>query len=68
MLRILIPFLTLALLLIGAYVGARRFDRRQRTRGRWEEYGPPEETEKPPNFGAKTNDMGERLEVTGRPW
>ena len=46
-------------------VAARRFEARERTRGRWDEYGPLVETEEPP-MGMRGNRMSWRLEVIGR--
>ena len=49
------------------WLAARRFDAKQRERGRWDEYGPLVETEKPPREAARPWwDMSERLEVVGR--
>jgi hypothetical protein len=52
-------------LLFGFRVAARRFAARQRRLGRWDEYGPLEETEEPPVSG-KYGFMDERLEVIGK--
>jgi hypothetical protein len=52
-------------MLLIVYLAARRFTERQRKLGRWDEYGPLVETEKPP-LGIRGGDMGERLEVIGR--
>ena len=46
-------------------VAARRFEARERARGRWDEYGPLVETEEPP-MGMRGNRMSWRLEVIGR--
>ena len=49
-------------MLVGLGVAARKFAARQRQQGRWDEFGPLEETQGPPtgNHG-----MSERLEVIG---
>ena len=52
-------------LLVGARAAARRFERRQRELGRWDEYGPLIESERPAR-GLHRNQMNERLEVTGQ--
>jgi hypothetical protein len=44
---------------------ARRFEARERARGRWDEYGPLVETEPPP-IGMRSTYMSWRLEVIGR--
>ena len=44
---------------------ARRFEAQERARGRWDEFGPLEETEPPP-LGMRSTYMSWRLEVTGR--
>jgi hypothetical protein len=47
------------------YFGARRFEKKQRELGRWDQYGPLEETEPPPG-GFRGRAMSERLEVVGQ--
>jgi hypothetical protein len=72
-----VPALLMLMLLITARA-ARRFEARERKLGRWDQYGPLEETESPadalappgapyaPGFRADTRNMEERLEVTGQ--
>jgi hypothetical protein len=50
--------------LIGFRASARRFAAQQRRLGRWDEYGPLEETSRPP-AAATGGEMSERLEVIG---
>jgi hypothetical protein len=58
--------LIVGVLLLIPYIAARRFAARQRQLGRWDQYGPLVETEKPPKGGYGSGDMGERLEIVGR--
>jgi hypothetical protein len=65
---ILVPaaiFGALVAVFVGFYVGARRFAVRQQRLGRWDEYGPLEETQAPPHT-VKGGEMSERLEVIGK--
>ena len=58
--------LLVGMLALIPFVAARRFAARQRKLGRWDEYGPLVETEKPPTGGYGSGNMGERLEIVGR--
>jgi hypothetical protein len=51
--------------IVAFVVGVQRFAARQRRLGRWDEYGPLEETEGPPT-GGQGGQMSERLEVVGK--
>lgn len=53
--------------LAAIVISARRFARRQRERGRWDQYGPLEETEAPRSLFSPIRGGGmiERLEVLG---
>jgi len=42
---ILLALVAIVVLFVGAPMAARRFERQQKQRGRWDEYGPLEETE-----------------------
>ena len=58
----------LALFLVFVSLASRRFEARERESGRWDEYGPLEETEPPPSqgqYGLK-REMSERLEASGQ--
>lgn len=66
MIDVIAVVLLMGVLLLMASVAARRFVARQRQLGRWDQYGPLEETERPPVGGYGSGNMGERLEVTGR--
>ncbi|HKN68473.1 MAG TPA: hypothetical protein VJW73_19450 [Gemmatimonadaceae bacterium] len=68
MLHFLIGILAAGAMLGMVYVGARRFEKKQRELGRWDQYGPLEETEPPPTSGSfgRAREMWERLEVVGQ--
>jgi hypothetical protein len=59
----IITFAVFAALVAALLLGARRFAARQRRLGRWDEFGPLEETQGPPH--AIGGNMSERLEVVG---
>jgi hypothetical protein len=62
----LVALITLLVVSVAAIViGSRRFAIRQEQRGRWDQYGPLEETEAP-RGGVTGRSMSERLEVVGR--
>jgi hypothetical protein len=56
------------IMLLMVYLAARRFAKKQRELGRWDDYGPLEETEPPPEWGGlgRARSMWERLEVVGK--
>jgi hypothetical protein len=67
--HLLVVILVIAGLLVIGAVAGRRFAAEQRKRGRWDQYGPVDETEPPPPmpaFGVGERSMMERLEVVGR--
>ena len=68
LLHLVIVMLVAGSLLLAMYLGARRFEKKQRELGRWDQYGPLEESEPPPNAGAfgRARSMWERLEVVGQ--
>lgn len=66
LLHFLIGIAAVGLMFGLAYVGARRFEKKQRELGRWDQYGPLEETEPPPTEGYRSRSMAERLEVVGQ--
>jgi hypothetical protein len=51
-------------IVLGVVIGVRRFIADQRRRGRWDEYGPLEETQGPPRH-VRGVPMDERREVFG---
>jgi hypothetical protein len=52
--------------LLVVITAARRYEARQRRRGKWDEYGPLVETEPPPRVGLQGQSMSERTEVVGK--
>lgn len=65
MLHFVIGITVAGVLLLVVSLAARRFERTQRKLGRWDQYGPLEETEPPPREGYRSRSMAERLEVVG---
>jgi len=49
LLHVLIVITAAGVMLGMIYVGARRFEKKERELGRWDQYGPLEETEPPPS-------------------
>jgi hypothetical protein len=68
LLHFLAGITAIALMFLMVFVSARRFEKKQRELGRWDQYGPLEETEPPPDgFGlGRARSMWERLEVVGQ--
>ena len=67
LLYLLIVLTAAAVMLFLTFIAARRFEKKQRELGRWDQYGPLEETE-PPAMGrfGRARTMWERLEVVGQ--
>ena len=66
MLALILGVGLLVSLLLVMRAAARRYEARQRTLGKWDEYGPLIETEAPPREGYYEGSLSERAEVIGR--